>query len=73
MSSYFKREENLKENIRSLYSLILIQSTNALKANINELSTFQSMDKANNAIALLQAINEIAFKFKVHKNVHVEL
>ena len=57
MSSYFKREENLEENIRSLYSLILIQSTNALKANINELSTFQSMDKANNAIALLQAIN----------------
>ena len=63
----------MDENIGSLYSLVTGQCTDAMKSKMSGLASFQNMDVGNDAIALLKAINEIAFKFEAHDNIHVSL
>ena len=73
MSHYVKLEEKIEENVSILHSLILGQSTKTLKAGLSGLRNFQAVNKANNSISLLRAINKIAFKFEAHENMHVAM
>ena len=67
---YVKRKEKLDENIGSLYSLILGQITDDLKAKLTGANDFNKIYEENNAIMLLKAVNKILSNFEAHKNLH---
>ena len=45
-------------------------STDTLKAKLSGVENFKTIGEENDVIALLKAINKIAFRFEAHNNLH---
>ena len=63
-TTYAKRKEMLDSNLRTLYSLIWGQCSEALQNKIKEIPTFEIMNIGSDPIALLKAIRAVAYHFE---------
>ena len=67
------KKDNLNTNIRKLFSLIMGQCTESLKAMLKVVPTFQAIEDYNDVMGFLCEINGVDFKFEAHENIQVSL
>ena len=62
-----KRETHLEENLKTLYSLVWGQCTEAMRAKVRALPQFGTMSATANSIELLECIKSQAFSYQSQK------
>lgn len=67
IDQYVKRLDQLEENIRTLYSIVWGQCTDALIAKVEATTDYAAASLDNNGIELLKIIKSIAFNFQSQK------
>ena len=67
VDQYVKKLDQLKENIRTLYSVIWGQCTEAMKAKVESMSDYQGASLYNNGVELLKIIRSVCFNFASQK------
>jgi hypothetical protein len=68
-----KKESHLTENIRTTYSLILGQCTDAMGAKLESKPDHQTIATASNGIQLMKNIKLVLFSFQSQKYRHAAL
>ena len=72
---YLSKQEKLEDNLRSIYSLVWGQCSNAMQAKVQALEGYYDADKKCDCIWLLTQIKGVMFKFEGQKEIfhaHVE-
>ena len=67
VDEYVKRDNYLKENIKTLYSLVWGQCTDIMRQRIEALDIFMGMAAEGDGLALIKAIKNVAFNFQSQK------
>ena len=67
VDEYVKRDTYLSENVKTLYSLVMGQCTDALWARLEALDSYAVMSESANGISLLKAIKSIVYNFQDQK------
>ena len=67
IDDYALRENTLKENIKTTYSLIWSQCSDAIRQKIEATEDFSNIAPNGNAIELLKIIKDIAYNFQSQK------
>jgi hypothetical protein len=67
VDEYVKRETNLQENRKTLYSLVWGQCTYVIRARLEALETHRNMSDIADSIKLLKAIKALVFDFQSQK------
>ena len=67
VDEYVKRDNYLKENIKTLYSLVWGQCTDIMRQRIEALDTFVGMAAEGDGLALIKAIKNVVFNFQSQK------
>ena len=62
-----KREMHLKENLKTLYSLVWGQCTEAMRAKIKAHATFGRVSQSSDSLELLRIIKDQAFNYQNQK------
>ena len=70
---HVKNKYQLNTNIRKLFYLIMGQCTEALKAKLRGLPTFQAIEYKNDVMGFLRTIKEVLSKFEEHKKQFLSL
>ena len=67
IDDYVKRETSLKENIKTTYSLIWGQCSDAMRQKVESVEGFKGISEDGDAIELLKALKDAAFNFQTQK------
>ena len=67
INAYHKRQVALAENIRRLFSLVIGQCTEVMRAKLKGLDTFEDIDTRADGLDLLMAIKGIVYQFNSQK------
>ena len=67
ISAYIKKKTAVTKHVRSLFSLILGQCTDTMKAKLEALSDWATRQKEMNGLSLIKEIKQIAFCFKANR------
>ena len=67
IDQYVKKMDQLDENIRTLYSIIWGQCTEAMKAKLESMTEFQGASLYNNGVELLKIVKTVCFNFASQK------
>jgi hypothetical protein len=67
VDEYVKKETHLEENIKTIYSLIFGQCTEAMRAKLESISSHQQIVVAADGIALLKNIKTVMYNFQSQK------
>ena len=65
--AFIKREGMYRQNKESMFSKILDQCTDALKAKLKNISTFKLMNSTGDMIGLIKAIRDTSYEFEEQK------
>jgi hypothetical protein len=64
VDEFVKREDKLKENCQSAYSLIIGQCTEYLRAKLAATAGYQDMETKSDLIKLIKTIKGLSFQFE---------
>ena len=67
VDEFVARETQLRENVKTLYSLVLGQCTDIMKQKLEGLDSFETISSENNGMELLKSIKIITFQFQGQK------
>jgi hypothetical protein len=67
IDEYVKRKGKLEENCRKLFSLVLGQCTDYLKAKLESLASYPSMKENFDVFQLIKSVKGVTFKFEDSK------
>jgi hypothetical protein len=67
IDEFVKKETHLEENIKTVYSLIFGQCTEAIMAKLESVGNHQAISVASNGIKLLKNIKTIMYNFQSQK------
>lgn len=67
VDEYVRRDTELRENIKTLYSLVWGQCTDIMRQKLEALDTFETISTTSNGLDLLKAIKTIVFQFQSQK------
>ena len=67
IDEFVKKETHLEENIKTVYSLIFGQCTEAIRAKLESVGNHQAISVASNGIELLKNIKTIMYNFQSQK------
>lgn len=67
VNEFVKKETHLEENIKTIYSLIFGQCTEAMRAKLESISSHQTIAAASDGIELMKNIKTVMYNFQSQK------
>jgi hypothetical protein len=67
VDEFVKREDNLKENCQSAYSLVIGQCTEYMRAKLAATTGYQDMETKSDLIELIKIIKGLSFQVKISR------